>query len=472
MVPIVATDARLLCQFVSAEGEETGGQIEVPAMSNAGELAVLVNALLQAEEPTPYTFYVEDTALTTTLTDAVTSAGVSAETVVRVRYAPQALFRVRPVTRCTADMPGHTESVLCAAFSPDGRDLATGSGDKTIRLWDLTTQTPRAVLRGHTNWVQQVAFSPCSQLLASAGADNSVRVWDPRKPTAAPRLLVGHRKWINGLSWEPFHLAKPGIMRFVTASADGTARIWNARSGRTTAVLSGHEGAVKDVRWGGRGLIYTCGVDRTVRVWNAATCECVRVLRGHGHWINSIALSTDYALRTGAYDHEGQRPEDDEAARDAAKKRYDAAAAFGERLASASDDHTIFLWAEGASQPTARLCGHSRPVNHIAFSPDGRTLASASFDKSVRLWDAVSGKLRAACRGHVDEVYRVAWSADSNLIVSGSKDSTLKCWRASTGKLATDLPGHAGAVFAVDWSPTSNFVASGGADKVVKLWRH
>jgi len=67
---------------------------------------------------------------------------VSVESALRIVYQPQAVFRVRPIARCTASMPGHAESVLVTAFSPDGKQLASGSGDTTVRLWNLNTQTP------------------------------------------------------------------------------------------------------------------------------------------------------------------------------------------------------------------------------------------------------------------------------------------------------------------------------------------
>ena len=67
---------------------------------------------------------------------------VSVEAALRIVYQPQAIFRVRPVSRCTASMPGHAEAVLSVNFSPDGRQLASGSGDTTVRFWDLGTQLP------------------------------------------------------------------------------------------------------------------------------------------------------------------------------------------------------------------------------------------------------------------------------------------------------------------------------------------
>ncbi|KAJ2773532.1 ribosome assembly [Coemansia nantahalensis] len=463
----------VLAQFQAADGDNTGPPLSLPANVTAEQLSFLINKFLENQEPRPYSFYVDGKEVVRSiLADIIEGEKRSSEERLTIVYQPQAFFKVRAVTRCSSSLTGHTEAVLSVSFSPDGSQLASGSGDTTVRIWDLATETPRFTCKGHKNWVLSIAWAPNGKVLASGSMDNTVRLWDPSTGTALGGPLSGHRKWITSLAWEPLHI-NPKANRLASSSKDGTVRVWDATLRRCLFTLSGHTAAVTCVKWGGDGRIYSSSQDKTIRIWNGdGTLH--KTLSGHAHWVNTLALSTDYALRTGAYDHTAQEPADCDDAQRKAQERYAAATGKGtERLVSGSDDFTMHLWDPATStKPIARMTGHQKVVNHVSFSPDGRLIASASFDNSVKLWDGKTGQFLASLRGHVAAVYQVCWSADSRMLLSASKDSTLKIWDLRTKKLRLELPGHQDEVFAVDWSPGGDRVASGGKDRVLKLWKH
>ncbi|KAK8741135.1 hypothetical protein OTU49_002514, partial [Cherax quadricarinatus] len=469
-----------LAQFQSETGETAGPPIELPLSLARDKLQQILNTLLEQEEQTPYSFFVNEKEVTGSLNGVIDSS-TSEEKVMVILYQPQAVFRVRAITRCTSSLAGHAEAVLSASFSPDGQHLASGSGDTTVRFWDINTETPHFTCKGHRHWVLVTAWSPDSVCLASGCKAGQIFIWDPKTGKQMGRALTGHKQWVTSLCWQPLHLTPSGeCTRLASAGKDGDVRIWNTKLGSCEMVLSNHLQCVTALRWSGEDLLYSASQDRTIKVWRASDGTMCRTLQGHGHWVNTLALNTDYALRTGAFDPEAlmkDRPEitsADKRQAHAEKCYKEALAAAGgvERLASGSDDFTLFLWEPARNKkPIERMTGHQQLVNDVKFSPDTRIIASASFDKSIRLWSGLNGKFLGVLRGHVCGVYQVAWSADSRLLVSGSKDSTLKVWNMSTKKIEIDLPGHADEVFTVDWSPDGQRVVSGGKDKILKIWR-
>ncbi|KAI0063971.1 WD-repeat protein [Artomyces pyxidatus] len=503
----VKPSPNIVVQFVSEDdGSSLAPAVNLPANVSREDLQVLVNRLTaKDDDPVPFQFHIALPADATTKesTRIVISKSIEAdvlshpsqafteEDVFVVHCSPQSVFRVRPATRCSSTLSGHTSPILCASFSPTGNLLATGSGDTNARLWDLLTETPSHTLSGHKGWVLCVEWEAMERKLATGGHDSQVRIWDPKTGQPIGDALKGHTKWITSLAWEPIHL-NASAPRLASSSKDGTVRVWSVSTRRLEYSLGGHTASVNVVRWGGgglngKGVLYTASSDRTVRIWDANGGKLLHTLKDHAHWVTTLALNTDFVLRTGPFDHTGKRPVSDDEAQSRALARYNALVSVTpELMISGSDDHTLFLWSlfpsrttasseetaanGGKLKPLARLTGHQRQVSHVAFSPDGRWAASAAWDNSVRVWEGRTGKFVATLRGHIGAVYRLTWSADSRLLVSASKDTTLKIWDLKTYKIKTDLPGHTDEVYCVDF--VADKIVSGGRDRTVKIWKN
>ena len=205
-------------QFKDADtGTAQGPVVSVQlADLNSKNLSLLLNSLLGNNDPSerlPYRFYNplgEGEFNQEQIIKAYIDGTTTTELQLDIPCRAEAVFKVKAVTRCSASISGHGESILATAFSPASSSrLATGSGDKTARIWDCDTGTPLHTLKGHTGWVLAVAWSPDDSILATGSMDNTIRLWDPAKGEGLGGPLKGHTKWITSISWEPYHLREP-----------------------------------------------------------------------------------------------------------------------------------------------------------------------------------------------------------------------------------------------------------------------
>ncbi|EDQ85577.1 uncharacterized protein MONBRDRAFT_34170 [Monosiga brevicollis MX1] len=337
---------RVLAQLKTEQGEAAGPPLELPIDVTPQQLQLLANSLLRHEDDddnskTPYAFFVNEEEIVETLQALLERQAHHAESIVSIVCQPQAIFKVRGISQCSATIPGHADNIVDAYFSPNGQQLATGSGDKTVRFWDVNTQTPKSTCKGHRHWVQCIAWSPDGLYVASGGRDNELRIWDGKTHEMLGKPLVGHRAYITWIAWQPLHLTKGKSQLVASSSKDAQTKIWDLSKGRCVITLSQHTKCVTCVKWGGSDLIYTASQDTTIKVWRASDGVLCRTLQGHAHWVNSLSLSTDFAMRTGPYDERGRIGSDGDAIA-AAKDKYDAVVkAVGEKLVSGSEVRPI-----------------------------------------------------------------------------------------------------------------------------------
>jgi WD40 repeat protein len=271
---------------------------------------------------------------------------------------------------------GHTHRVFALAFAPPNQTqlnqsqansalLASGSGDRTIKLWNWQTGECVATLRGHTSWVWFVVFSPDGEWLASSSTDGTIKLWDVKTGLWC-KTLEGHVGPVAGITFSP------DGQWLISGGLDRTIKIWQINTGECLKTLQGHQHPLRTVLFNPQTQqLITSSYDRTIKFWNISSGECTQTLIGHNGSVLPIALS-----------------------------------AGGQYLASGSLDQTIRVWDTSSSECIQILQGHKGIVVDVLFcSTDilfgstipestlpNEVLLSGSFDETIKMWDINTGE--------------------------------------------------------------------------------
>jgi eukaryotic-like serine/threonine-protein kinase len=295
--------------------------------------------------------------------------------------------------------------------------------------WQGQAHLSLRTFRGHRDGVRCAAYSPDGVRIVTASDDGTAKVWEA---AGGKELLT-----LNGHGGSAFcAVFSLDSQRIVTASRDGIARVWEAASGRELLSLAGHGGVVRSAAWSPDGQrIATGSWDRTAKVWEAATGKELLTLKGHSDAVFSVAFSPD-----------------------------------SRRIVTGSVDETARVWETSTGKELLALKGHARQLTSAAFSPDGQRIVTGSWDNTAKVWEAAGGRELLTLKGHSHGVLSVSFSPDGQRIVTGSSDNTARVWEAATGKELLSLKGHSGGVSSVAFSPDGQQILTGSYDNTAKLW--
>ena len=325
-----------------------------------------------------------------------------------------------------------------AAFSPDGKLVASGDFGGNVRLWRSDTGALVAELRppGRPLPVRAVSFSAGGSRLVAASGSRAT-VWTLSKRGAHVFRSTGREVWAVAITPDGMHVA--------TGDTGGRVQLWNLRTGGRVN-LNGHSDAIERLAFSSDGKsVVSASDDETAHVWDVATGRPIAELRGHDGIVHSAAFAPNGEIVTG------------------------------------DQDGTIRTWLTSSDPVRVELPRpNERRLRDVSFDQKGQRIVTASEDRTARIWALPGARvLHVLSHGRQpgDWVESARFSRDGRLVLTAGADGTAKVWRASSGALLATVGQPQGtALLDAAFSPDGRFVAAGGVARgdggpVVRLWR-
>ncbi|OJJ66294.1 hypothetical protein ASPBRDRAFT_424327 [Aspergillus brasiliensis CBS 101740] len=367
------------------------------------------------------------------------------------------------------------------SFSPAGDKLAACWGRHGIKIWDTTTFSVQVSISAQWSGVFGIVFSPNGKQIATGSAISEVQLWDAASGALRQTLRDDEDGYIV-----PFCFLSDNVT--IAVGSKNKVWLWDTATGSRTGILDGHDTNVTALIFSddGKSMVSASSDDTLVRLWSTETGLLQKSYEGlaksayglaFGPAGTILAVSPDcqvwqWNMTTGSSRHaqfEGRWRE----------SNIVALSQNGKVLASSATaedpwESVVHVWDNQGTWKTT-LVGHEFQIENLVFSPDGETLASSSLDGTIRLWDVSEQSCRdlalsdGTTESHSSTVRAIAFSPDGKTVASSSSDRTIRLW-SSEGVCQRVLEGHEDAVLDVAFSPDGLTLASGSEDTTVRLW--
>ena len=367
---------------------------------------------------------------------------------------------------------GHTDDVWCVCFSPDGKYIASGSDDNTVKLWEVESGKEIRTLTGHTDDVESVSFSPDGKYIASGSDDNTVKLWEVESGKEI-RTFTGHTGYVQSVSFSP------DGKYIASGSWDKTVKLWEVESGKEIRTLTGHTNDVESVSFSPDGkYLATVSYDDTVILWDIYNNKKKNSIFGCGvyfhsdgkyitvhNWDNqkievweleSVSIKNSFSICNSEY-----MLDDYFYYSEIYDFDYD-----GKYIATFNEgDGLLKVWDVMAGNVVKIFNSSTSIVKSVCFSPNGKYITSVDKDDFIKVWDVSSGKVEKEYYG-----CSVDFSPDGKYLAIGCDDGSVSFWEVESGKEVRSFKGHTDDVNSVSFSPDGKYLASGSDDYTVKLW--
>ena len=363
--------------------------------------------------------------------------------------------KVIPQTEeATFAMIGHEKEVRAVAFSIDGMIVASGSHDKTIKLWDSKTGKLLRTLKRHKDTISSIKFWPDGRIMSSTSWDNTVILWDTQ--TWKP---------IRTLSLVQYGPVISGNSKTLAFWSDKEVRLWDLQTGDFKQTSLTHDGNnINSLSISPDGNLIATGsgiIRRSLslseigppkifgefRIWNNQTDELLRKMEFSNELVSSLSYSPDGTMLA---------------------------------IGSVKAEEGVFIGQVKICNPNTgdlirtmewRWGGSAYMNASIAFSSDSKVIASSGLDAVVRVWDTNTGEQKVALQSPQSGGTAFIFSPLDDIIATWGAGNEVFLWKAQSGELKQKFTGHSNRVISVAFSSDGKFLTSCGEDKTVRLWR-